>query len=203
MRALFFTLRLKRGGLLHGGPPCSSFCWVSRWSTKRSNTNPLGCKTIPGTVIANAKLGGMTFGADALKIYLRFQMLLEVKCICKFELDRFVFHVVLQVLRTNLKLLRIVARVAMLVLVATSRGCHVMLEQPRGSVMPKFPLFVRIATKLRKFYGISWKHCNLPCPQRKLRLFGCVAHQVGWRPGGILCRSLLLSSGLHLWLSRS
>lgn len=38
------------------------------------------------------------------------------------------------------------------------------IEQPRGSLMPRCPLFVRIGLKLRKHFGIAWKHSNLSGP---------------------------------------
>lgn len=90
--------------------------------------------------------------------------------------------------------LRIVARVAMLSLVAISRGCHILIEQPRASLMPKFPIFLRMALKLRKHYGIVWRHTNLsgPHPTPEIALL-----RVGWRPGGTLCPNPRPSSGLR------
>ena len=61
----------------------------------------------------------------------------------------------------SVSLPRIVARLAFLVLVAISRGAAVAIEQPRGSLMPRCPFFVRMAYKLRRYYDISWQRTNL------------------------------------------
>ncbi|CAK9021614.1 unnamed protein product [Durusdinium trenchii] len=45
-------------------------------------------------------------------------------------------------------------------MVAISRCCHVCIEQPRSSLMPKFPFFVKLALKLRKLFAIEWMHQN-------------------------------------------
>lgn len=42
LRAVGLTLRLKVGALLFGGHPCSTFVWLSRGSTRRSASRPLG-----------------------------------------------------------------------------------------------------------------------------------------------------------------
>ena len=44
IRALAYILQLQVSGLLHCGPPCSSWVWVSRGSTKRTRYNVLGSK---------------------------------------------------------------------------------------------------------------------------------------------------------------
>jgi len=42
MNALKMTLQLKPGGLLVGGPPCSSWVWINRATSKRSKVRILG-----------------------------------------------------------------------------------------------------------------------------------------------------------------
>ena len=47
--AIQSVLRLREGGLLFGGPPCATFVWMSRSTTKRSSENPQGaedCKVV-------------------------------------------------------------------------------------------------------------------------------------------------------------
>lgn len=56
IRALQLVLRLRVGGLLHAGPPCSSWVWVSRGSTKRTRANPMGCAKLPATAEGNTTL---------------------------------------------------------------------------------------------------------------------------------------------------
>ena len=42
---VLLVLRIKVGGLLAAGPQCSSWVWLSRRTTKRTNKNPLGAKS--------------------------------------------------------------------------------------------------------------------------------------------------------------
>lgn len=51
-----------------------------------------------------------------------------------------------------------------LIMIAISRGVAVAIEQPRGSLMPRCPLFLKLASKLQKLYGIEWIHTNLSWP---------------------------------------
>ena len=53
MYALELLYRTKCGGFVHFAPPCSSFVWVSRNSTKRSRANPVGDESIVGVRMAN------------------------------------------------------------------------------------------------------------------------------------------------------
>ena len=57
MRCVQACLQLVPNGLLHCGPPCSSFVWVSRGSTRRSKQNVLGSKSAPSVQEANQNLG--------------------------------------------------------------------------------------------------------------------------------------------------
>lgn len=82
----------------------------------------------------------------------------------------------------NITSLRIVARLTFLLLVAISRGGVVAVEQPRGSLMPRCPLFVRVAFKLRKYFGIQWTHVNLP---------GAWTQRSEWNVGGRALRAKL------------
>ncbi|CAK9118512.1 unnamed protein product [Durusdinium trenchii] len=108
IRAISYILQLKQNGLLHCGPPCSSWVWVSRGSTKRSKYNVLGSTTSPSAIEGN----------------------------------------------------RITARLCLLVMLAVARFCHVCIEQPRTSLMTKFPAFIKLSLKLRKLFGIEWCQQN-------------------------------------------
>ena len=52
------VLRVAEGGLLHGGPPCSSFVWMNSGTSCRSKDMPEGRKNVKSVQIANANLGG-------------------------------------------------------------------------------------------------------------------------------------------------
>ena len=50
-------LRLAENSLMHGGPPCSSYVWVSRGSTGRSKGDPDGSDAYESVKLANKFLG--------------------------------------------------------------------------------------------------------------------------------------------------
>ncbi len=50
---LRMTLRLKAGGLLWGGIPCSSWVWLNSKNTRRTSTRPWGSQSyLPNKVLA-------------------------------------------------------------------------------------------------------------------------------------------------------
>lgn len=53
LRALRLVLRLRVAGLLFTGTPCSSWIFLSRGSTQRSSTNPLGNQRLQNVLSAN------------------------------------------------------------------------------------------------------------------------------------------------------
>lgn len=59
LRGLQLCLRLLPDGLMHGGPPCSSWVWLNRGTSSRSAGDPSGAVGIePSVDIANEKLVG-------------------------------------------------------------------------------------------------------------------------------------------------
>ena len=55
LKAIQLCLKLKPGGLATAGPPCGSFVFLNRWTSKRSATRPFGCK-LPYVQDANETL---------------------------------------------------------------------------------------------------------------------------------------------------
>ena len=53
LRGIQIALRLVPDGLLHGGPPCSSFVWLNRGTSKRSAGDVDGDLSEPSVSIAN------------------------------------------------------------------------------------------------------------------------------------------------------
>ena len=53
------VLRLKAGGLLHGGPPCSSWIFLNAGTSRRSADQPVGDESQPSVRQANKNLGSM------------------------------------------------------------------------------------------------------------------------------------------------
>lgn len=51
------VLKVVEGGILHAGPPCSSFTWLNRGTSKRCTDQPEGDRNEPTVVRANLILG--------------------------------------------------------------------------------------------------------------------------------------------------
>ena len=64
---------------------------------------------------------------------------------------------------------RITSRLVLVLILAISRCCHTLVEQPRTSLMPWFHPFMKLAQRLAKLFGIPW---------RSTRMFGPPAAQV-------------------------
>ena len=54
LRILLMVLQLKPGALLIGGPPCGSFVWINRSTSKRSKTRLLGTSALSYVRDANS-----------------------------------------------------------------------------------------------------------------------------------------------------
>ena len=50
------VLKVVEGGILHAGPPCSSFTWLNRGTSKRCTDQPEGDRNEPTVVRANLTL---------------------------------------------------------------------------------------------------------------------------------------------------
>lgn len=57
MRLVQLTLRAKESALLHCGPPCSTWVWVNRATSKRSAMCPEGDESKPSVSESNQLLG--------------------------------------------------------------------------------------------------------------------------------------------------
>ena len=60
---------------------------------------------------------------------------------------------------------RICTRMLLCVLLCISRCCHVLIEQPRSSLMPYFPLLMKIVELLKQKTKVKWDAVNLCCAQ--------------------------------------
>lgn len=56
-RALQYALRVTENGLMHGGPPCSSFVWVNRATSGRGRDQPDGRDGVRSVFTANKPFG--------------------------------------------------------------------------------------------------------------------------------------------------
>lgn len=70
--------------------------------------------------------------------------------------------------------LRITARLILVLIIALSRYCHVLVEQPRSSVMPSLKHFQQLAKKLGHLFGLSWEATNMCCPNHCFSTQGAV-----------------------------
>lgn len=71
------VLRVAEGGLLHGGPPCSSFVWMNSGTSCRSKEMPQGRKNVKSVQIANANLGGNQ--TENVFVHILYKMQLDIE----------------------------------------------------------------------------------------------------------------------------
>lgn len=143
------VLRLKPGGLLHAGPPCSSWVWLNRGTSKRSDTNPEG-NTKERTVLqANTNL--------ISKSELRWSS--WDSCVWSWIQNSEKHYLIW--IDVIFPLLRITARTVILLIIALARCCFFCVEQPRSSLMQKFVLFRGLRKALWELFGIQWQSVNL------------------------------------------
>jgi hypothetical protein len=57
LKLIQLVLRTQADGLIHCGPPCSSWVWVNRATAKRSRDSPAGDTSIPSVASGNLFLG--------------------------------------------------------------------------------------------------------------------------------------------------
>lgn len=46
LTAIHLLLKLKEGGLVHCGPPCGSFIWINRSTSRRTRESPFGAASL-------------------------------------------------------------------------------------------------------------------------------------------------------------
>ena len=51
--ALQYTLRIIKGGMSWAGLPCGSHVWISRATSKRTRSDPIGDRSVPMTRVGN------------------------------------------------------------------------------------------------------------------------------------------------------
>lgn len=129
----FQVMRLRQGGLLWGGVPCSSFVWISRGTSKRSQAtalpNPCASACHEHILSAHVSLQHAVQDnvlGDGSKEFVR------VGNLC-------------------------VVRFCLLVLLAYSRNCIWAVEQPSSSIMPDHPRMQQLfrLAKQQKLPAIS------------------------------------------------
>ncbi len=57
LKLIQLTLKVQEDGLVHGGPPCSSWVWVNRHTSQRCVDNPEGDASVESVGMANQILG--------------------------------------------------------------------------------------------------------------------------------------------------
>lgn len=56
---------------------------------------------------------------------------------------------------------KITMRLVLILMIALSRCCHVLIEQPRSSLMPHFGPFISLAQHLLNKFGLEWSKTNM------------------------------------------
>lgn len=131
----FQVMRLRQGGLLWGGVPCSSFVWISRGTSRRSQATapPKPCQCMPGTPFVS------TCESATILQFLQANVLGD----------------------NSVEFVRLgnlcVVRFCLLVLLACSRNCIWAVEQPSSSMMPEHPRMQQLfqLAKQQKLPAIS------------------------------------------------
>ena len=155
-------MRLAEDALLHAGPPCNSFIWVSRGTTQRSKKNPEGDERAPSVQLGNLRLNGKHIGEfhrrkkDKVGWWRRCKNtyilcmpygvspgLVEFK---KLHIQFVRFWQSISVIAAPP--LRITSRLCLLLLICFARSVYFCVEQPRSSVMKHFKHLKELATML-------------------------------------------------------
>lgn len=164
---LLQVLRLRPGSLLMGGPPCGSFVWVNRSTSKRSRKSPLGDNQKSYVKMANAMLGSSWVifpnlsisscsGFFSIRIEGLQSILMQYHLVCMLRVG-FGFGI----MRCKWKL-RITSRFVLLSMVAIARGCQIVWEQPGSSLMLEFPYLKFMAIMIQP---VLWNVTRLSLPQ--------------------------------------
>ena len=106
-------LKIREGGLVTAGIPCSSYVFIDRFTSQRSREAPLGDETKPHVASANTWLVSIWVHQSCTSRYVFMRMLS----------------------------LRIACRTAMLFLLAAARHIYFFVEQPASSLLELDPYF--------------------------------------------------------------
>ena len=139
------VLQAKEDALIHCGPPCSSWIWVNRGTSRRTREEPEGDAGVNSVLNSNARLGfdGNPRARDGHAADFR------------------VCPVIAGQLMLFVETLRITMRLVLVLLLALSRSAHVMVEQPRSSLMPFFAPFQALAKQLLGT-SVGWRTVHMP-----------------------------------------
>ena len=147
-------MRLKEGGLLCCGPPCSSFVFLNSYTHGRTKTKPFGFAAVRSYVrLANQNLVKL----NTVPIYYEIQTQLWMKC----ELRLYPIHI----FESLVAKLRITTRMILLWMVATVRYAFVLAEQPGTSCMLWFP-YLLFFKKVLELLNIKRQQTYLSRAQR-------------------------------------
>ena len=134
-KAVQTCLRLKVGALLSIGLPCSSFVWINKYTSERSQGSPWGNETKPYIIAHNASLG--------LKIHKSYS---EEKMQAMVSVYKSY-----QCVRMQSWELRIAVRTLFLLLLCTFRGVYTCVEQPMTSSFKTIPTYATVKAIISKF----------------------------------------------------
>ena len=130
---LLKVLRLQEGALMIGGPPCGSFVWVNRATSKRSRTRLFGDMTREYVKAANAILVLIKLLSTRFDVVTTLALTLALSSYLTIIIDRGCFA------QWEMTEIRITCRFVLLCLIAIARGAQVIWEQPSSSLMLDFP----------------------------------------------------------------
>ena len=169
MGILNMVLHLAPKGVLVGGPPCQSWIWINRSTSGRTRDQIFGNTARSYVSHANTPLACMIEAQRNchFAICILIAACRGAMAFCSFDL-----------LWSCTWAVRITARFILLAMVAVVRGCHLLVEQPSGSIMLDFPYWRFFALMIAP---VAWGQVRLSLPQLSSHLkrvtyaaFGCV-----------------------------
>ena len=160
-RAIQMVLRIKEGGLIHGGPPCSSYVWLNRGTSKRSTACPEGDSSEPSVRISNMNLICVFCGWTWYwwkKKQTCSHLLISLLCVIHQWSSWYVTCIWCEFMKL---LLRITARMMILLIIGVCRCVYFAVEQPRSSIMQHLTVVRGFRQALQNLLGIQWQSQNL------------------------------------------
>ena len=145
------ALRIVEDGACHGGPPCSSFIWLNKGTSKRSMKNVMGDLSQRTVVESNAI-------PESISVTISRIHFLALFCHAWITWVHQIFGMDILELSGSTFVLRIMARFCLVVILCICRCVHVTLEQPRSSIMKFVKYFKWIAKALGR--RVAWQVVN-------------------------------------------
>lgn len=157
------VLRVREDGLLVGGPPCGPWVFINSATHARKKDAIFGDVTKEYVKSSNMPLYSnshlvLSFGFEIIYWWCFFLERQQTSWLLLFS--------IFESMTTRLFHcdLRLVARWALLLLLAGIRCVYTLTEQPGSSLMPRYDYIKYVATIFQRLLGVKWASVFLPDP---------------------------------------